>query len=389
MFNSSRIALAVAAACGAAFAARSHAQDFHILRNVAGAPVATVGKAISADGHFILGTAGNSANTSAPVFWRAEADLPANPLAIFQGVIAALHISSDGRIFAGFRFGTPNTTWRCALGGDCAVPIPGAPSIWGNTLGMSGDGTTFIHTIYLPGQPIRYGWFRSGEPPREFDLPFYLLPAALSENGDVSFFMTNAGLYRFIAGDEAPVPLGLILPFPNVLACTRDGSMLFYNSGSQLFRWSEADGSVAIPGCCEGNPRVISRDGRTVLGYAQLNEDPWVWDQFRGRRFLTDIFPGMTVLDYPFPSSVSDDGRIIVGSSSGVRGWIATLPDNSCAADYNLDGNRDQDDVWALLNLIAGADNPWLLPLDFNRDGANDVNDLGDLINVIAGGACP
>jgi peptidyl-Asp metalloendopeptidase len=57
-------------------------------------------------------------------------------------------------------------------------------------------------------------------------------------------------------------------------------------------------------------------------------------------------------------------------------------------ADYNQDGNVDQDDVAYLIGVIAGGDNPTGRDPDFNADGNTDQDDVAALINAIAGGGC-
>lgn len=61
----------------------------------------------------------------------------------------------------------------------------------------------------------------------------------------------------------------------------------------------------------------------------------------------------------------------------------------TCNADINRDGVLDQGDVDAIINLIAGANNPLQINLDFNGDEVADQGDVDAVINVVAGGQCP
>lgn len=77
-------------------------------------------------------------------------------------------------------------------------------------------------------------------------------------------------------------------------------------------------------------------------------------------------------------------------------GVVATQPARlgiagcgGCDADLTQDGNVDQDDLAALVEVIAGGPNPWSLNADFNRDGVNDQADVQALVTTIAGGPCP
>ncbi|MFZ2875000.1 MAG: hypothetical protein WAZ94_11030 [Phycisphaerales bacterium] len=60
-----------------------------------------------------------------------------------------------------------------------------------------------------------------------------------------------------------------------------------------------------------------------------------------------------------------------------------------CNADFNWDGNVDQDDVLYLANVLAGGENPTGRWADYNRDGNEDQDDLLALVHTIAGGGCP
>jgi hypothetical protein len=60
-----------------------------------------------------------------------------------------------------------------------------------------------------------------------------------------------------------------------------------------------------------------------------------------------------------------------------------------CDADFNWDGNVDQEDAWYLINVIAGGTNETGRFADYNRDGNEDQDDVLALIHTIAGGGCP
>jgi hypothetical protein len=57
-------------------------------------------------------------------------------------------------------------------------------------------------------------------------------------------------------------------------------------------------------------------------------------------------------------------------------------------ADYNQDGNVDQDDVQALVDDIAAGTSRNGMDPDYNNDGNRDQNDVVYLIGVVAGGPC-
>jgi hypothetical protein len=82
----------------------------------------------------------------------------------------------------------------------------------------------------------------------------------------------------------------------------------------------------------------------------------------------------------------------LCGGSDAVIGEalvrVRVLEDSPCDPDLNRDGNPDQDDVFYLINVIGGGDNPAGANPDFNRDGNVDQDDVSSLINVIGGGLC-
>lgn len=60
-----------------------------------------------------------------------------------------------------------------------------------------------------------------------------------------------------------------------------------------------------------------------------------------------------------------------------------------CYADFNSDGNLDQGDIDALIDVVAGGETAIRGDPDLNRDGNVDQSDIDMAINIIAGGACP
>ena len=81
--------------------------------------------------------------------------------------------------------------------------------------------------------------------------------------------------------------------------------------------------------------------------------------------------------------------RCIVTSACGDVVSVAALLKLK-SADFNADGNIDQGDVDALVDIVAGGgSNPDDLNPDLNSDGNVDQGDIDSLIDWVAGGACP
>jgi hypothetical protein len=80
-------------------------------------------------------------------------------------------------------------------------------------------------------------------------------------------------------------------------------------------------------------------------------------------------------------------------SDAGANIWRVFSIESPCecpGADYNGDGNRDQDDVIALTqDISSGMQSFPPRGRDFNRDGNEDQTDIYDLISVISAGPCP
>ncbi len=60
-----------------------------------------------------------------------------------------------------------------------------------------------------------------------------------------------------------------------------------------------------------------------------------------------------------------------------------------CDADFNQDGNVDQDDIACLAQVVAGDPSCSDSDPDFNGDGNVDQDDIDALMQVVAGGPCP
>jgi hypothetical protein len=138
---------------------------------------------------------------------------------------------------------------------------------------------------------------------------------------------------------------------------------------------------------------------------------------------LRDPRPPIDIPPADFPDPLNDaffgqEGDVIAGVYwiavgeypwFGSNGWLAgsiNTPENlnretnlyfniqpggvpHCDADFNWDGNVDQEDAWYLINVIAGGQNETGRWADYNRDGNEDQDDVLALIHTIAGGGCP
>jgi hypothetical protein len=194
--------------------------------------------------------------------------------------------------------------------------------------------------------------------------------AALAEPYEIDFFPDLPGHYttqlRFIGPQEGTITnTRFVLEFTTI-----DG----FDAGAITFLLvapvPESPGFVFFTGADLewSGPGTFTAD----VSFPDLN------GQIAGGLWVLDIG---SVFDPPeYAGSFSQSSRIIVDIEGGGVG---------CDPDLNQDGNADQDDVFYLVGVLAGGENPTGIDPDFNRDGNADQDDLIALIEVIAGGACP
>ena len=113
-------------------------------------------------------------------------------------------------------------------------------------------------------------------------------------------------------------------------------------SGSEGFRWSDAEGFVGL-GPWGRYPRGVSADGSVIVGQGffgpgRVGESAFIWDGSHGMRDLNEVLvdelglgPSLTGWKLTFATEVSPDGRFIVGvgtNPAGVQeGWLVTVPE--------------------------------------------------------------
>jgi hypothetical protein len=127
-----------------------------------------------------------------------------------------------------------------------------------------------------------------------------------------------------------------------------------------------------------------------------------------GATYLGNVFSGGVSVPGGSPDTLNNTEQVLISApatgvwnvrvvgtavNQGPQGYalLATgaVRDAGCLGDYNLDGNVDQDDVFALVNDIASgtASYPPNTP-DINADGNVDQDDIAFLINLIASTGC-
>ena len=137
-----------------------------------------------------------------------------------------------------------------------------------------------------------------------------------------------------------------------------------------------------------GNPTDIAADG-TIVGFDSqlLAREAWIRPAGGNITRLSDYLTDLGATDVPFldvAQAISTDGRVIIGHSFGVGGWIATLP-APCPADFNGDDVVNAADLAVLLG-VWGDVGPFSAnpdhPADFNDDDMVDAADLAVMLGA-------
>ncbi|MDM7999700.1 MAG: PEP-CTERM sorting domain-containing protein [Dehalococcoidia bacterium] len=112
-----------------------------------------------------------------------------------------------------------------------------------------------------------------------------------------------------------------------------DGTTIVGTSGPYAFRWTQSEGTVALPDLVSVDPKTValsaSADGSVIVGHSRAY-DPVTGYYTQAFRWTDEWCGGMVGLgDLPGgyvgsgAESISDDGRVIVGSSISANGGEA------------------------------------------------------------------
>ncbi len=188
-------------------------------------------------------------------------------------------------------------------------------------------------------------------------------------------------------------------------------------SGRLPFRWTEAEGMVAIGTPLEedyasATVKAVSQDGRLIvgawswglLGTPEQAGHAFVWRSASGLQDLKTMLQSEYGLDLSgwtlrLASGVSASGRTIVGSgvdaSGRSRGWIVRFPASDLRGDLDCDGRVTFDDIDSFVLALAA-------PLgyldaypecdaglaDLDQDGTVDFDDIDGFVACLITGGC-
>jgi hypothetical protein len=308
--------------------------------------------------------------------------------------------SSDANTCVG---GSPSrVSWRCSVLADCADVLELA-TVWS----CSDDGQVLLGYASVGGALMPCAVFADGSREYAPSVSLALIEnCALSGDGAVAYFVARSTpnteeLFRWaLSSGSPPSSIGLREAMERLVGVSHDGSIAYFSRENGLRRYTSGLGFEYVDGIGPGRLTCVTRNGRWGAGLrpslddSALGRPGFLWDPFRGSIDLSDLVSGIpTTLSR---AVISLNGCTVAGAFyTGLQypssaGFVATLPcDAQGQGDYSLDGSIDQDDIAALVHLIAGGPNPFGLPLDFNHDGASDSSDVASLVHCVAGGHCP
>ncbi len=316
--------------------------------------------ALSSDGMVAAGTAATAAGNRQAFRWNAQegvvgiAYLPGGTHSNAKAISAngAVIVGSGDATDSGAATPSAAFRWAADVGMQRVESLPGSALC--DAGGVSGDGATVAGTCLqnnntafrwmAPTGPIPLSRFGGGSDQQS-------TAAAISADGAVIAgaghpVLTGAVIWR---ADGSATVLGKLPGDAEAIAsaASRDGSVVVGSSKDNMgnyhaFRWAMETGMVALgrdgDGFLGSFATSISGDGRMVVGWGTTaaGDVALIWDADHGLRQLTAAL----LADYRLQiegwkliraTAISGDGRTIAGSGTNPQGqteaWIVKLPD--------------------------------------------------------------
>lgn len=358
---------------------------------------------VSADGSTVVGGAFSTLGGGA-VRWTPRRGIEFLGSVVDSGVQVRLDrafgVSADGSVIAGHVPGGRGFRW---VDGGGAILFGAWNPV---TADVSADGSVIVGTLgSTGGVPFAYSW-KEGEGFRTFHRTPWNETTfrAGSISGDGSIVVGYAGSYPTsgpVIWTEADGYS--LLPYPSAtgsiqgraFGISTDGAFVVGeavdNGGRSQARWSLADGGFQWLGELPGGPwegaaRACSADGSVVVGWSRglRGQEATIWragdDNIRSIKemLLTDYGIDVGGRLLTAASSVSDDGTVICGHSTGTDGlpdgWVLRLDTQTdCPCDFDR-----PNPAITVVDLIAYLD-AWFArdaAADFNADVVIDIHDL-------------
>jgi probable HAF family extracellular repeat protein len=308
-------------------------------------PVATLGLGVSGDGEVVVGALDDGTQLLAS-HWTSAGGVQT----LSQGV--AYDISRDGTRIVGERLVRSTLRsfrWNSQQGFMDLGSLSGGNNS-STAIDISGDGEVVVGTA---SQSTGFRGFRWSEESGMIalgDLPGGLnfsQANSISADGQITVGLSSGSsgdrAVRWIGGNLTPVDLGLPLGlegFSEAKGVSGNGDVVVGVWGDGLtneaFRWTELTGYQLLGdlsgGILDSVATATSFDGSVVVGTGNPGEtvpdEAFYWTESAGLRSLRELLveqgadlSAFRTLDSP--SSLSDDGKVIVGTGTLVDGTIA------------------------------------------------------------------
>jgi len=302
----------------------------------------------------------------------------------------AAGVSGDGTIVVGESTYSPASgsgqqafRWTQATGMAFLGNGPGG-TLPDYATAISGDGQVIVGLLAPASTPKPFKWTQAGgvvaaapriAPPRalSFNGSVIVGGSANDVSGDGTVTIGTDSSEGYLEKNGLRTWLGDLPGFDyrsNAAAVSADGTMVVGGSAAMInvdgqqietdlpFRWTEAEGMVALQPWTNGTATDISNPKLVIVGFGTatlggLNES-YRWTPATGMKSVRELLlaEGINVAAMGWTlnsaKAVSADGRVIVGTGTKAGGnpqaWLAELP---VPGDFDDDGDSDGNDFLA------------------------------------------
>ncbi len=296
--------------------------------------------AISRDGNVVVGFHGGGTHDEAFRWSSGTGLVELGALQTTDTNVQAHATNRDGSVIVGisqtFAVGAPIRAFRwTAQSGMEGLGLPTASALV-DALGVSADGSVVVGSWSdEQTSPVAFRWTRATGRV-SIGAGYAIAPSA--DGSVIVGFITGQGSFRWTIalGETLMTPSP---PYRTARATNGDGSIIVGQSDSyHAFRWSEQTGFAALDepqGAASSGATGVSEDGSVIVGTSSGSET-WatVWDGAGTPRFVRDVAreAGIDVTGWTFQNAVgvSADGKVIAGNGISPRkvyeAWIVRIP---------------------------------------------------------------
>jgi uncharacterized membrane protein len=312
-------------------------------------PIASLGLGVSGDGEIVVGAAEGLEKDEGYLLasrWTSAGGVQT------LGRGAAWDISRDRSTVVGERLvgdSSQSFRWTAEQGFTDLGSLLGGDGT-GTAIDVSGDGAVVVgRARSLTGyRGFRWtsltGMTALGDLPGGFD---FSQANSISADGQVTVGVSTGvsgdRAVRWVGSNESPIDMGLpqaVTGFTEAKGVSADGNVIVGVWGTGLmneaFRWTQLGGYELLGdlpgGLLDSVATQTNEDGSVIVGTGNAGDDvadeAFYWTELAGMRSLRDV-----LLDagadlsawqtFDVPTSLSDDGRVVVGTGTLIDGTAA------------------------------------------------------------------